>query len=287
MGDRLSVSFVRKLKGNDMLYRCLALALSAISAATMLCGQQMADGRSSAPMTPYTAHLTITTNPVLPDGSSLNTISTEVLARDRQGRTYQKTEKVSQNGQQRSEFFWYFVQDPAKLQTLTWDSKSQTVVLEHWPFWSGREGCWADEHGQQPSRFGDRYEVPALPTEGKSETIASIADPSGKQVKTRVVTENLGQKEIHGLTAYGIGATRTPLENSPYALPETTSELWKSRELDLKLLEIIRGPKYGLKRVELTDLQRGDPDPALFEPPQGYTVQTVEYHPVACQSVSH
>ncbi len=82
----------------------------------------------------------------------------------------------------------------------------------------------------------------------------------------RFVSENLGHKEIHG----------------PIAIPEYTTELWKSSEFDLKLLEVTSGPKYGLKRVELSDLRRDDPDPALFEPPQGYKVQTIEYHQVPC-----
>ena len=43
------------------------------------------------------------------------------------------------------------------------------------------------------------------------------------------------------------------------------------------------GPKYGSDRKELTELQRGDPDPALFEPPQGYKVETVTYHQVPCE----
>ena len=66
-------------------------------------------------------------------------------------------------------------------------------------------------------------------------------------------------------------------------MPETTTELWKSSEFDLKLLEVTSGPKYGLKRVELSDLQRGDPDPALFELPHVYKVETIEYHQVPCE----
>ena len=140
------------------------------------------------------------------------------------------------------------------------------------------------EHGQHQSRFGDWYKVPASPAEGKLESFASIADPSGKkQVKTRVVTGNLGQQEIHGLLAYGMRTIMTPLESGgPSDMPEHTTELWKSSELDLKLLQVTSGPKYGLELVELTDLQRGDPDPALFRLPQGYSVETLEYHQVVC-----
>jgi hypothetical protein len=229
----------------------------------------------AAEVAPYTAHLTITENRVMPDGSSWNAVSTEVFARDRQGRIYdQQTGHGS-----------FFVQDPAKQQTITWNSKNQVAVLGQWPYWSGRKGCWADEHGQNQSSFGDWYKLPPSPGQGKLEAVASIADPSGdKPVKTRVVTENLGQKEVHGLPAYGMRMTMTPLkEGGPSAMPETTTELWKSSEFDLKLLQITSGPKFGSERLELSDLQRGDPDPALFKPPTGYTLVTVQYHQVPCE----
>jgi hypothetical protein len=269
-----------------MRHRYLALALSAVSvAAVLLCWQCKVYGGNLATVAPYTAHLTITKNRKLPDGSSLDTISTKVLARDRQGRTSERTLHESPNGDQRAEWFSFFVQDPAKLQTLTWDSRSPLLVVGRWPYWSGRKGCWADEHGEHQSSFPsdeERYEAPALPSDGKLETIASI--PEGdKLIKTRVVSENLGQKEIRGLTAFGMRWTMTPLENiGPSDIQEHTTELWKSSEFDLKLLQVTSGPKYGLERVELSDLQRGEPDPALFDPPQGYRVETVEYHQVTC-----
>jgi hypothetical protein len=212
----------------------------------------------------------------MPDGSSANAVSTVVLARDRQGRIYEKFGNGS-----------VFVQDEAKLQTLKWDSHNQVAILGHWPYWSGRKGCWADEHGQQWGSFPseeDWHKVPASPGEGKLETIATVADPSGnKRIKTRFVSENLGQKESHGLNAYGMRWTMTPLESGgPSALPETTTELWKSKEFDLDLLKVTSGPKYGSDREELSDFQRGDPDPALFKPPPSYKVETVEYHQVPC-----
>jgi len=245
-------------------------------AAVLLCWQREFHAQSAAVVTPYTAHLTRTVNRVMPDGSSANAVSTVVLARDRQGRIYEKFGSGS-----------VFVQDEAKLQTLTWGPHNQVAVLGHWPYWSGRKGCWADEHGQNQSSFPsdeDWHKVPASPGDGKLETIGSIADRTGiRRIKMRFVSENLGQKEIHGLTAYGMRWTMTPLESvGPSDMQEHTTELWKSSELDLKLLEVTSGPKYGLTREELSDLQRGNPDPALFEPPPGYKIETIEYHQVPC-----
>jgi hypothetical protein len=252
----------------------------------LLYWQRKIHTKSAAAVAPYTAHLTRTANRVLPDGSSLDAVTNKVLARDRHGRTYEKTVRVFQDGGQKTERFSFFVQDPSKLQTLTWDSKSQVATVGHWPYWSGRKGCWADEHGQHQSSFpsdDDWYKVPASLGEGKLETIASVAVSADRRVKARIVSENLGHKEIHGLTAFGMRWSMTPLESvGPSDVQETTTELWKSSELNLKLLQVTSGPKYGLERVELSDLQRGDPDPELFEPPQGYKVETIEYHQVTC-----
>jgi hypothetical protein len=220
------------------------------------------------------------------NGSRWDAVTTDVRARDRQGRTYRKSQRVSRNGDQRTESFTFLVEDPVKLWTLTWDSIGKTIILGQWPYLSGRKGCWADEHGQQQVSFPtdeDWHKIPAAPDDGELETIETVGDPSGKRIKTRFVSENLGDREIDGLTAYGMRWTIQELENDGVlAMPETTTELWKSRELNLKLLEVVSGPKYGLTRLELTDLQRGDPDPRLFEPPPGYTVETIAYHQVPC-----
>ncbi|HTF63706.1 MAG TPA: hypothetical protein VK638_13500 [Edaphobacter sp.] len=263
--------------------RYVVLALTAVCVAAALLFWQRRIHATRAAVTPFTAHLTITKNRVLPDGFFWNTVSTEVIARDRQGRIYGKTGRFFQNGEQRTESFSFSVQDPAKLQTLTWDSNNQVAVLAHWPYWSGRKGCWADEHGQHQVSFGDRYKLPASLGDGELET-TSIQDlPGDKQLKTRVVTENLGQKEIHGLTASGMRITGTPLESRGLsAPPETTTEIWKSREFDFTLLKVTSGLRLGLERVELSDLQRGDPDSALFVPPQAYKFETIEYHQVPC-----
>jgi hypothetical protein len=137
----------------DMRHRYEVLALTAVCVAVVLLCWQRIHAKSAAVVAQYTAHLTITKNRVLPDGSSANAVSTVVLARDRQGRVYEKTEHGS-----------FIVQDPAKLQPLTWDSHKQVAILGHWPYWSGRKGCWADKHGQHQSRFpsdDDWHKVPA------------------------------------------------------------------------------------------------------------------------------
>jgi hypothetical protein len=116
------------------------------------------------------------------------------------------------------------------------------------------------------------------------ETIELIDDPSsGKRIKTRVVAENLGHKQIDGLTAFGWRTSMKPLEDAaPPSALEYTSEMWKSSELNLTLLKVTTGPMYGSQRMELTDLKREAPDPALFETPQNYTIESINYRQVPC-----
>ncbi len=270
-----------------MRYRCAVLALSAVSiAAVLLYWQRSVRAGTSTEVAPYTAHLTITTHVITSDGSRWDAVTTDVLARDRQGRTYEKTQRLLQTVDRRVESFSFFVQDPVKRRTLTWNSIGKTVVVGQWPYWAGRKGCWADGHGQHQVSFPtdeDWHKVPASPSDGKLETVATIAGPSGQRIKARFVSENLGHKEIHGLAAYGMRWTTVPVDNGATpAVGEITTELWKSSELNLKILEVESGPKFGVKRVELSDLQQGDPGPELFEPPSGYTVETIDYYQVPC-----
>jgi hypothetical protein len=148
----------------NMRPRYVVPALSVVCiAAVLLFWQRKIHTARAVEVAPYTAHLTITTNRIQPDGSSWNTVVTEVFARDRKGRTYQD----SGNGS-------FLVENPAKLQTIIWGSHNKAATLVQWPYWSGRKGCWADDHGQIHSSFPtdeDWHKTPASPGDAKSETI--------------------------------------------------------------------------------------------------------------------
>jgi hypothetical protein len=52
-----------------------------------------------------------------------------------------------------------------------------------------------------------------------------------------------------------------------------TTETWRSNELKLVVRRITNDPRIGISTMELTDIQQGEPDPALFQVPEGYTVK--------------
>jgi hypothetical protein len=85
--------------------------------------------------------------------------------------------------------------------------------------------------------------------------------------------QDLGSKVIAGQTAEG---SRTVTTTS--AGHKEVQETWTARDLDLELLNITDNSASGRRTVEIIDLKQGNPDPALFAPPAGYT--TVELnHP--------
>jgi len=234
-------------------YRVSALTL-ACAAIGLVCWQRCGHAKPADHLklvAPYTAHLTITRNIVRPDGSSASTVSTVLLARDRQGRTYERSEHGT------------LVQDPVGLQTLTWDEHRPVAIISRWPYWAGRTGCWATEDGQQSTfpTAQDWHNVPPSPQAGKLETIDSISDGSGRRIKARFVSENLGHKEIRGIGADGMRWTTTPLEPARSSMTATTTELWKSEELNLTLLKITSDSTHVSQHEELSALEQGTPTP--------------------------
>jgi hypothetical protein len=52
-----------------------------------------------------------------------------------------------------------------------------------------------------------------------------------------------------------------------------TSETWISPELKIIVRQITNDPRYGKVITELTNIDRSDPDSALFQPPHGYAIE--------------
>lgn len=86
--------------------------------------------------------------------------------------------------------------------------------------------------------------------------------------------EKLGSQLIEGVQAEG---TRTTLtipagEFDNEQAMEITHEQWYSPELKMVILMKHNDPRFGETIFRLTNVTRGEPDRALFEPPQGYRV---------------
>lgn len=86
-----------------------------------------------------------------------------------------------------------------------------------------------------------------------------------------VSSQSLGTKTINGVTANGTLVTR----NTPKGV--VTVERWVSPDLQVAVSETRTDPRFGTTTYQLTNINRGEPDAALFSVPSDYTV--TEGHP--------
>jgi hypothetical protein len=84
--------------------------------------------------------------------------------------------------------------------------------------------------------------------------------------------EDLGIQEIEGVRAHGIRESQTiPAESSGTGKEVTvTDEYWYSEDLRINLMIKHSDPRRGTVTMTVAQVSRTEPDPALFEIPEGY-----------------
>ena len=97
----------------------------------------------------------------------------------------------------------------------------------------------------------------------------------GKMGAGQRKTESLGKQVIEGVEAEGTRTTLTiPVGEIGNSLPiEVVDESWYSHELQVMVMTKHRDPRSGETTYRLTNLNRSEPDRALFEVPADYTVR--------------
>jgi hypothetical protein len=86
--------------------------------------------------------------------------------------------------------------------------------------------------------------------------------------------EDLGSSTISGLAVRGKHITRVIPEGqlgNDRAFT-TTEEAWRSEDLDLDVKLQRSDPRTGTHTTTLTEVDLGEPDPAYFQIPEGYSV---------------
>lgn len=87
-------------------------------------------------------------------------------------------------------------------------------------------------------------------------------------------TEDLGEQNIEGVSAHG---TRTTTTIPAGAIGNERSiemvyEKWFSKELQMVVYSKNTDPRFGEQTYRLTNINRTEPDPSLFQPPAGYKI---------------
>lgn len=252
------------------------LAALAIAAATSLCAQSAGSGQVvtgtsgglflpgtvlpesvAPPAAPYSATRTTTRVQTLADGTTITHTNVQKEARDSVGRTYHAIQpQLGGLTGQKLDWTIYTVSDPVKRIMMHWTSNGKIVTVNHWPEPQKSHPLPVPQNNQAPA--------PVLPRVQRNSPDMQIDD--------------LGTQNIDGILAHGRRITRVipaGREGNNQQITVTT-ETWVSSELRTDVLLVSEDPRSGNTRTELSDIDLNEPDPSLFQAPEGYTLQEME-----------
>lgn len=111
---------------------------------------------------------------------------------------------------------------------------------------------------------------PGMPMEGFRYEVTEMGEPK---------TESLGKKTIEGVECDG---TRTTVTIAAGAIGneraiDIVDERWYSPELQLVVMSRHSDPRFGETSFRLANINRAEPDKALFVPPADYTVEDMQF----------
>lgn len=184
---------------------------------------------------------------VLEDGSAVARHHDAKLARDSQGRIYRENVTgVPANSGQKSHVFEILIMDPVAHTRTTCE-----VAARH---------CNITSYNAPAS-------IPAKPVGTFGNDQRSVS------------RENIGNDNISGLDVIGTRETltiaaRVEGNSQPLTIIE---EAWYSPELEVNLSISRKDPREGTVVVHVVDLSRSEPDPALFQVPENYSVSDTRH----------
>ncbi len=212
---------------------------------------------------PFSATQTTVREQTLSDGTVIKSTVEVQLWRDNEGRMRAESplQKSGSKQQGRVVALW----NPIDRTEITWvigsPSANYATVL-HLPEMqiNGLMGALASPPAGAPSR-SLRAEPPLVaPTSPASQDAANIH------------TEALPEDSMAGLDVTGTRTTQVvPAGSIDNDRDFTvTSETWISPELKTTLRQTTSDPRTGTVTTELSNIDRSEPDPALFNPPAGF-----------------
>jgi hypothetical protein len=197
---------------------------------------------------PYSAVEVRTSQQVLAAGNVIERQEQTTVYRDSQGRVRRETTRTGPDGQTRTRVS---ISDPVAGVVHELDAKNKTAFT-------------------RPARFPSQP-----PSAGASRPRPQGAGGRSAEAQANVKRETLAAQSMHGMMASGSRVTRTipagAIGNSQAI--ETVHEVWMADDLKVPLMTKMSDPRMGTATTELTNINRGQPDPALFQIPSDYTVK--------------
>ncbi len=213
---------------------------------------------------PFSASVSTQTTQTLADGNTIEHSTTGTFARDSQGRT-RRDMTLPAIGP-----FAASGQAPPHMVEI-----NDAVAGVHYILDPSRKVAHKMERRGRGKHANITTSGPLqIPDDQISGGIAIAAKP-GPDDRNEVTTASLGTQTINGVEAQGTRYTRTiPAGQIGNSKPITiVSERWYSPDLQMVVMSKRTDPMTGDSVTQFTDIQRGEPDPALFQVPSDYTVK--------------
>jgi hypothetical protein len=213
------------------------------------------EGAAGAKGAPFTAETVTEITRVLQDGNHIHQELRGKVFRDSEGRTRSENAMLLPNA---GEARWVTIVDPVKQVFITFGMQGEKTANVH-------------HMNEAPAPTAPSPQLSTPPAKSQNQK-----DPADVQpCVASPAPEDLGTKVIDGFTVRGSRHTSTveagKIGNEKPIV--STAESWYSDELHEVLLSERDDPQSGHTISKLVNIQRGEPDPALFQVPPDYTAK--------------
>lgn len=231
---------------------------------------------------PYQAQAITEIKQTLADGTHIAQTTTATVARDSDGRTV-RIQKLSTIGP------WKSSSDSSQGDSLTLTTIFDPVAKTHTDFTSDSKVAHVLATPQPPpptgavvtgANGGIALFAGGPASSGAGPVTFSVqghADSAQATGGPNIKAESLGTKTIGGIAVTGTKTTNTipagTIGNDKDLV--ITRETWYSPDLKLVIQSTQSDPRFGETTYSLTNIQRSEPDPILFQIPASYKVNKV------------
>lgn len=222
---------------------------------------------------PYSAQATTERVQVLADGNRILQTTSGTVARDSQGRVRREESLPGLKTNNGEAPHIVMIDDPVAQVHWTVDAQTKTAIkmpFKKGPPPSGKDAIYAVAN-QDIASTKMAVMVNSGDVARGAPTLSSVT-PSKDVNATKT---DLGSQNIEGVPAKGTRITRTiPAGQIGNEQPLViTTETWYSPDLKVLVMSKSSDPRMGDTTYTLTDIQRSEPDPTLFQVPEDYTIK--------------
>jgi len=232
---------------------------------------------------PFTATETESHEQTLADGTTIKSTAEMLLWRDAEGRVRGEN-TIKSNSDAAQQLHIVEVWDPIARTVMSVFGNVVTVTHLSDLKLNGLTGSHATVPPPSPPL------LPGVASHPQQATSPLAPQPSLlnliNQKDVNIHTETLPPDNIAGLYIEGTRTMHVFAAGTLGIDCEFTviSETWTSPELKITARQILNSPGTGKITIELTSIDRSDPDPALFKAPEGYKVMDIALPAAATSS---